>query len=149
MYVAIVRNHSCSMSSRGKNAELRNSSTKNSGKNPWTASPVPARSATNVPKQANAIEITSESASTTSAPATPVAMPTPNATPTTRYSTALTRPMNSAPPSCPASSAAPDSGVIARRSRKPPSMSRARSWPPLSAANRAPCMNGIARAKSR
>ncbi len=149
MYVATVRNQSCSMRLRGKNAELRNSRTKNSGKKPCTASPVPARSATYVPKQANANEIAIASAMRTNAPPTPLAIPAPNATPTTRYSTALMTPMNSAPPSWPASSAAPDIGVIASRSRKPPWMSRARSWPPLSAANRAPCMNGIASAKSR
>ena len=84
MYVAIVRNQSCSMRSRGKNAELRNSSTKNSGKNPWTAWPEPARSATNVPKQANAMQIVTARTTSTSAPPTPAAIPAPNARPTRR-----------------------------------------------------------------
>ncbi len=80
----MMRNQSCSMRSRGKNAELRNSSTKNSGKKPCTASPVPARSATNVPKQANANEIAIARTMRTSAPPTPLAIPAPNAIPTTR-----------------------------------------------------------------
>jgi len=69
---------------RGKNAELRKSRTKNSGKKPWTASPVPARSATSVPRHANAKEIVMARASRRNAPPTPAAMPTPNASPTSR-----------------------------------------------------------------
>ena len=51
MIVAIVRNQSCSIRSRGSALEDRNRSTKNSGKTPCTASPEPDRSPTNAPER--------------------------------------------------------------------------------------------------
>ena len=60
---------------------------------------------------------------------------------------AWTNPSAIAPPSVPASSAAPPSGVSASRLRKPVSMSVARSVPELSRAKIAPWMNGTASAK--
>ena len=84
MYVAAVRNQSCSISSRGRLAEDRNSSTKNSGKKPWTASAEPNRRPMKAPRDAVASAISAASANSTTTPPTPASTVTPAISPTTR-----------------------------------------------------------------
>ena len=61
MRSAIVRNQSCSIRSRGSAIDEKKRKTKKIGKRLCIASPVPTRSATNVPMQPNENEIDSES----------------------------------------------------------------------------------------
>ena len=58
--------------------------TKKTGKNDWTASPEPVRSARNEPNAPNPSATSAAKASSTGTPAHPAAKSTPNATPTVR-----------------------------------------------------------------
>ena len=77
----MIRNQSCSISSRGSELDDRNRKTKNSGKTPCTASPEPVRNPMNEPSDANASAISSASTSSTSTPAKPVSKCRPAAKP--------------------------------------------------------------------
>ena len=147
--MATSRNQVVLIRLRGRLEELRNSVTNSSGKIPWTASPVPKRSASSAPRPANPNAIRIDSASSTSAPPTPLAIADAGGEPDEQVDDRLHDADTNAPPSWPTSSASPRSGVSARRLKKPDSMSRARSMPAVIDTNIAPWMNGMASRKSR
>ena len=139
-----------SISSRGSALEDRNTSTKNSGNTPWTASPEPVRSPISAPERRRtpARSAAPARASRARRRRPPRSAARPRSRPPGRCTadisaTAIT------PASLPSSSAARRIGVSARRLRNPVSMSRARLEPALIEANSAPWMNGNASAKFR
>jgi hypothetical protein len=69
---------------RGRLEELRKSVTNSKGKIPCTASPVPNRTASRIPRLANANAIRIDRANSTKAPPIPATNVTPNASPTSR-----------------------------------------------------------------
>jgi hypothetical protein len=117
------------MRSRGRLIEDMKIATKNSGNALSTASAEPVRSASIAPRPPNPRAVRIMSPTSTTIPGTPLLMCTPMSSPMVRKTTPWSNPSAMTPVSIPPRSAVGRMGVRESRSKKPLSMSRARSAP--------------------
>jgi hypothetical protein len=147
--VATKRNQSCSIRLRGRFIDDRKIATKNSGKALSTASTEPVLMASMAPIPPNPSATSTVNSTMTSMPPKPLLISTPISSPNARKTTPCSSPSATTPASIPPSSATGRIGVSESLSKKPLSMSRARSEPAVIAPKSEACMSGKANAKSR
>src|ERR671921_577220 len=147
--VAINRNQYCSIHSRGRLIDDRKRATKKSGNALSTASTDPVFIASMAPMPPNPRATSTVRSTITTMPKNPLLTSTPISVPTMRKTMPCRKPSMTTPVSIPPSNATGRIGVSESLSKKPLSMSRARSAPAVIAPNREACISGKANAKSR
>jgi hypothetical protein len=123
--------------------------TKNSGNALSTASTEPVFIASIAPMPPNPRATSTVRSTITTVPKNPLLTSTPISVPTVRKTTPCRKPSATTPVSIPPSNATGRIGVSESLSKKPLSISRARSAPAVIAPKREACMRGKANAKSR